>query len=79
MELTISIKEEQKLSFLVKLLQELDFIEILEIKDTDTLIPQEHIDLLVDRLKRIERNETSFRSWDLIKKQYTLKERNLRF
>lgn len=70
MELTISLKEENKLSFLVELLQEFDFIEILDIKENETVLYSEHKQLLSDRLKNIEEGTANFRSWDLIKTQY---------
>lgn len=70
MELTISLKEENKLSFLVELLQEFDFIEILDIKENETVLYSEHMQLLSDRLKNIEEGTAHFRSWDLIKTQY---------
>jgi hypothetical protein len=72
MELTINIKEQSKLSFLLQLLQEFDYVEILEIKD-DAGIPIEHLELLEKRLKQIENGETSFKRWDLIKKKYEKK------
>jgi hypothetical protein len=70
MELTISIKEQAKLAFIIQLLKEFEYIEILDIKEDETLIPIEHQVLLEKRLKRIEQGETSFKSWDLIKKKY---------
>jgi len=70
MELTITIKEEKKRAFFLKLLHEFDYIEIIDIKEDDTLFPTEHKVLLEERLKRIENDETSFRSWDTIKKRY---------
>ena len=70
MELTISIKEQTKLAFFVKLLQEFEYVEIIDIKEDTPLLPNEHRELLKNRLKRIEKGETSFKSWDLIKKKY---------
>jgi len=45
----------------------------LDIKEDETLLPIEHQVLLEKRLKRIEQGETSFKSWDLIKKKYEKK------
>jgi len=69
MELTICIKEQTKLAFFIKLLQEFDYVEIIDIKE-ETSLPNEHKVLLEKRLQRIERGETTFNSWDLIKKKY---------
>jgi hypothetical protein len=70
MELTISITEQSKLSFILQLLQEFEYIEILNIKDENTEIPIEHKKLLDERLRRIKSGETTFKNWDLIKKKY---------
>ncbi len=73
MELTINIKEQSKLAFLIQLLQEFEYVEIVDIKEDETVIPVEHQKLLEKRLKHIEKGETTFRSWDLIKKKYEKK------
>jgi hypothetical protein len=73
MELTISIKEQTKLAFIIQLLKEFEYIEILDMKEDETLLPIEHQVLLEKRLKRIEQGEASFKSWDLIKKKYEKK------
>ncbi len=70
MELTINIKEQQKIAFFLKLLHEFDYIEITDIKEDETPFPQEHRQLLEQRLKRIEKGEASFKSWDEIKQKY---------
>jgi hypothetical protein len=70
MELTINIKEQQKISFFLKLLQEFDYIEIMDIKEDETPFSGEHKALLEERLKKIETGETSFRNWDTIKQKY---------
>lgn len=70
MELTINIKEQTKLAFFIQLLKEFEYVEILNVKEEDTTIPIEHKRLLDERLARIERGETTFKSWDLLKKKY---------
>jgi len=70
MELTISIKEQDKIAFFIKLLQEFKFVEIIDIKDFETIINHEHLDILEQRLKRIENGEATFKRWDLIKQKY---------
>ena len=69
MQLTINITEKDKNSFFINLLQELDFIEILDIKEDITYFPKEH-KVLEERLKKIVSGETKFKSWDIIKKKY---------
>ncbi len=71
-ELKISIQEE-KLSFFIQLLKEFEYIDILEIKEEDHFIPEEHKILLEERLRRIEDGNTTFKSWDLIKEKYVKK------
>jgi hypothetical protein len=73
MELTISIKEQSKIQFLLQLLKEFEYVEILGIKDDNSEFPIEHQELLEKRLKSIELGKTSFKSWDLIKKKYEKK------
>lgn len=70
MELTVSIKEESKISAFLNLIKEIDYIEIVKIKEEWREFPIEHRDLLDKRLKRVEEGKTTFRSWDLIKKKY---------
>ncbi len=73
MELTISIKEQTKLAFIIQLLKEFEYVEILDIKEDETAISLEHQQLLEQRLMRIEQGETTFKSWNLIKKKYEKK------
>jgi len=70
MELTINIKEQSKLAFFIKLLQEFNYVEIIDIREQKTVLPLEHTILLKKRIDRIERGETTFKSWDLIKEKY---------
>ena len=70
MEVTINIKEQKKIEFFLKLLHEFNYIEIMNIKEDKTPLANAHKELLESRLKRIENNETTFKSWDLIKKKH---------
>ena len=70
MQLTINIKEEEKSSFFINLLQELDFIEILDINEDEEFFPKEHKILLEERLEKIVSGKTKFNNWDVIKKRY---------
>lgn len=73
MEVTINIKEQKKTAFIINLLHEFNYIEIMDIKEDETSFPNEHKELLKSRLERIENNETTFKSWDLIKEKYEKK------
>ncbi|MBN2892610.1 MAG: addiction module protein [Bacteroidales bacterium] len=70
MELTISVKEKQKADFLIKLLQELNFVEIIDFKEDDDIYPDEHKRIIQERLEKIAKGETTFKSWNDIKKKY---------
>ena len=70
MELTINIKEEDKVAAFINLLKEFNYIEIVDIKEDETPFLTEHKQLLKQRLDKIERGEVSFNSWDTIKKKY---------
>lgn len=70
MELTISIKEQSKIADFLNLIKEIDYIEIVNVKEELQELPSEHKDLLDKRLQRIEKGETTFKNWDLIKKKY---------
>lgn len=69
MELTINIKEQAKIAFFIKLLEEFDYVEILDIKE-DVSLPIEHKNLLDKRLESIEKGEVTFKKWDEIKQKY---------
>lgn len=70
MELTINIKEQSKVAAFLNLIKEIDYIEIVNVKEELQELPSEHKDLLDKRLQRIENGETAFKNWDLIKKKY---------
>ena len=70
MELTVNIKEEGKIATFLNLIKEIDYIEIVNVKEAQQNIPIEHKDLLDKRLQRINNNEASFKGWDLIRKKY---------
>jgi len=74
MELTINIKEQAKQAFIIKLLQEFEYVEIIDVKEDDEDINVAHRELLEKRLKRIASGESTFKSWDIIKKKYEKKQ-----
>jgi len=70
MKLTVNIKEQSKIAAFLNLIKEIDYIEIVNVKEELLELPTEHKDLLDKRLQRIENGETTFKDWDLIKKKY---------
>ena len=70
MELRVNIKEQSKIAAFLNLIKEIDYIEIVNVKEELQELPAEHRDLLDKRLQRIESGETTFKNWDLIKKKY---------
>ncbi len=70
MELTVNVKEQSKIAAFLNLIKEIDYIEIVNVKEESQELPTEHKDLLDKRLQRIENGETNFKNWDLIKKKY---------
>jgi len=70
MELTLNIKEQSKIAAFLNLIKEMDYIEIINVKEVLYELPDEHKDLLDKRLQRIESGKTTFKKWDLIKEKY---------
>lgn len=70
MELTVNIKEQSKIAAFLNLIKEIDYIEIVDVKEDLHELPTEHKDLLDKRMQRIENGEATFKKWDLIKKKY---------
>jgi hypothetical protein len=73
MELTISIKDPKDIASFLNLIRKMDYVEIVDVKENNPEMPVEHRVLLDERLKRIENGTTSFKNWDLIKKNYDRK------
>ncbi len=73
MELTVSIKEQSKIAAFLELIKTMDYIEIVDVKETSEDIPAEHRDLLEKRLQRVESGESQFKNWDVIKDKYERK------
>jgi len=70
MEVTVNIKEQSKIAEFLNLIKEIDYIEIVNVKEELHELPTEHKDLLDKRLQRIENGETTFKKWEFIKKKY---------
>jgi len=69
MELTVNIKEQNKLGAFLDLIKDIDYIEIIDVKEEGEL-PEEHRVLLDKRLHKTDNSESSFKNWDLLKKKY---------
>lgn len=70
MELTVNIKEQNKIATFLNLIKEMDYIEIVSVKEELNELPKEHKDLLDKRIRIIDQGEANYKSWDLIKKKY---------
>ena len=70
MEVTLNIREQSKIAVFLNLIKEIDYIEIVSVKEGLHELPIKHEELLDKRLQRIENGETTFKKWDLIKKKY---------
>jgi hypothetical protein len=70
MELTVSIKEQDKIATFLNLIKKINYVEIIDVKEDAGELPVEHRELLDIRLSKIEKNETTFKNWDTIAKKY---------
>lgn len=70
MELTVNIKERSKIVAFLNLIKKMDYIEIVDVRESIEDMPVEHGVLLDKRLEKIRNGDTSFKNWDLIKKKY---------
>tara|TARA_R110000868_G_scaffold58893_2_gene181135 strand:+ start:422 stop:643 length:222 start_codon:yes stop_codon:yes gene_type:complete len=73
MRLTINIKEQNKIARFLNLINKMDYIEIIDVKENTEDIPLEHKSLLDQRLQKIKNGKTAFKNWDLIKENYEIK------
>ena len=69
MKFIIRINEQDKFDFFMNLLDELDFVEIIDVKE-EANISSEHKALLDNRLAKIEQGKSTFKNWNEIKKKY---------
>lgn len=69
MNLTVSIKDQNKIDAFLELIKEIDYIEFIDVKDEGNLLPEHRI-LLDARLNKIENGESTFKSWNQIKQKY---------
>ena len=73
MELTINIKDQKKVASFINHLRQFDYVEIIDVNEETTEIPEEHKTLLDERLKLVEEGKATYKSWDSIKKKYETK------
>ncbi len=73
MEFTINIKHQNKIATFLNLIQDIEYIEIVDVKEEPLIeLPNEHKVLLEKRLQSIKQGKTSFKSWELVKKKYEI-------
>ena len=70
MELTVNIKERSKIAAFLNLIKDIDYIEIVDVKEDNEELPVEHRILLDKRLQKIENGEAAFKNWDVMKRKY---------
>lgn len=73
MKLTVNITEQSKISGFLNLIKEMDYIEIVDVKDVASELTPYHKELIDKRLQKIDNGEVSFKNWDLVKKKYETK------
>lgn len=73
MELTLNIKEQSKIATFINLIKDMDYIEVVNVREGTANLPLEHRHLLDKRLQKIENGKTTFKNWDLIKTKYEAK------
>ncbi len=73
MEVIINIKNKNKIAAFLNLIKEIDYVELVDVKEETGEIPVGHRELLDKRLQKIEKGETTFKNWDLIKGKYETK------
>ena len=64
MKITVNIKEQEKIATFLNFIKEIDYIEIVNLKEESQELPAEHRDLLD---KRFKTGGTTFNYWGLIK------------
>lgn len=73
MELTINIKKQSKLLDFLNLIKDIDYIEVKNILENISDIPNEHQIILEKRLQKIDAGEVNFKNWDEIQSNYANK------
>ena len=68
MELTINIKEKNKINFILELMQSFDYIDILN-KTEDAMFSNEQQVEITRRLKKLKNGESKLYSWEEVKNE----------
>ena len=61
MELTINIKDQKKVASFINHLRQFDYVEIIDVNEENTEIPEEHKTLLDERLKLTEEGKATYK------------------
>lgn len=67
MELVLNITEKNKIDLFLNLIKEFSFVELVSVNDNEFNIPENHRELLDQRIQSIDSGGATFRSWDVIK------------
>lgn len=70
MELVLNITEKNKIDLFLNLIKEFSFVELVSVNDNEFNIPENHIELLDQRIQAIDADEATFRNWKVIKNEY---------
>ena len=62
MKITVNIKEQEKIAPFLNFIKEIDYIEIVNLKEESQELPAEHRDLLDKRLQRFKTGGTTFKT-----------------
>ena len=68
MELTINIKETNKINFILELMQSFDYIDILNKPDSLEFTTEQQLEIDI-RLNKLENNESKLYSWNEVKNE----------
>lgn len=69
MEVTLKITNNQKIDFFLELVNSLNFVDFINISPSND-VPQEHIEIIKQRILKKRNGKSTFKSWDEIKKKY---------
>ena len=72
MELVLNITEKNKIDLFLNLIKEFSFVELVSVNDNEFNIPENHKELLDQRIKAIDAGEATFRNWEVIKNEYEI-------
>ena len=68
MELTIKIKEKNKIDFILELMQSFDYVDIMNKSNLSEFTTEQQLEI-DRRIKKLENNESKLYSWDKVKNE----------